>query len=826
MAVRYRHEFTSKVENIEWKIDIEDALWVGAVASETDYFDSGFTLSYKGEVEERNQPFKASEVSVHFKVNDATDLTFIQAVKTADEKRFSCLIYKGGNLYWFGHFIPDNIEWEDAPYPFQVDLTATDYIARLKDIPYDNAGTLYTGRDTLIEHFTKILLKTGLGTFFTAGVTDFLKVSIDWWDDGHPARSQANDPANLTDIAHEVFYLKDDNEDPIANNCYDVLEQILRQFYCRIWVGNGVFNICQVGEYVPTTFYSRTYDNEGAVLSNETNDFRKTVDQTNISRIATGSNTFYEAIQKAQITYNHKAGENLLSNSTDFSTPESIGSLVSTGGNKLLFTGSIRDEVVGTVDFYRIPVYEIDIVLTGASTYQLLGVYGFGANIPVNWTTTASDVITIRGNGTLHANGISEIPIAFVTPLIVQAATATFRFRFLRFENADGTTKSLPGGSTHTVTAQDFQLKFLSGGEDEEKSIFTVTNTSDGSTPIVAPTLYEFPDTIIGDGPTGVNLGKLKTYDAAWADSTAWGEGTDSRTLNIQRLLLQEFIGGQRVPTEILQAEIGGDIDFRSRLTYNSIAWCCGGATLNANLDLWSGEWFEVARTVNNLAYVTNDIQNNFSGLITQGYTLTQGGNIANQFVTNLVNNVITRTTAEITTGAKTSITIAAIGLKGLDIGDEILIVNPYDYTTDTVTVNALTTAAATSLTIVSYNFTTAVPIGAYLYMAGNNLMKSVIEGSRNVDVQAKTADYTAVPNDKFIQADGTSGAVDITLFTARDRNCLVNISALDVSNAVRIIPDGSEEINGEASYQFGEPYESIVLKSDGTNWIIISKYP
>lgn len=820
MAVRYRHEFTSKVEAIEWKIDIEDTDWVGAVAVETDYFESGFKLSYKGEVEERNQPFKPSQATINFKVNDATDLTFVQQLKAADEKRFSCLIYKGGNLYWFGHFIPDNIDWEDAPYPFMVNLTAIDYLGRLKEIPYDNAGTLYTGRDTLITHFIKILTKTGLDEFFTVSVTPFLRVSIDWWDTNHPARAQATDPAAKTDIAHEVFYKTDDNGDNIANNCYDVLDAILRQFLCRIWVGNGVFNICQLNEYVSSPFFTRIYDKEGNKLSDEASDYRKTVDQSNIFRLATGVNTFYEAIQKAQITYNHKAGKNLLSNSTSFNPAESIGSLVSTGGNKLLFTGEIIDETTGT-DFFRVPVYEIDIVLTGVSTYQLLGAYGNTTNINVSWTTTASDVITIKGHGAFQV-GTSAIPISFITPDIVEAATATFRFRFVEFLDNNGNTQSLPGGNTHTVTASNFQLKFLSGGEDEEKQVFTVTNTSDGTTPIVAPTIYEFPDTIIGDGPTGVNLGKLKVYDAAWVDSTAWNEGADTRNLNIQKLLLQEFIGTQRKPTEILQAEIMGDFDFRSRLTYNSIVWICGGATLDPKMDVWSGEWFEVARVVTNLVQTSDDIQEDFSGLITGGYNFAESGNSAYRFATDSATKAITKTTAVISSGSRTSFGVTAIGHTGLDVGDRIMIVNPYAFGTDTVTVDAYVSTAEVTITIQSHSFAADVPIGAYVIFQGNYVMKAIMEGSRNPSVQSKSAGYTMTPNDKFIQVDASGRSVDITLFSASGRNNLINVSAKDISYAVRVLPDGAETINGDSDYTFSEAYESIWLKADGSNWIIV----
>jgi hypothetical protein len=827
MGVIYRHEFTSNIESIEWKIDIHLSGHGGAV---TDFQCStpGFTLSYKGEVEERNQPIKGSECVVHFLVENSSDLTFIQNIAAADEKEYSILVYKDSNLYWFGHIITDNIEWEDAAYPFQVDLTAIDYLSRLKDIDYDNSGTLYTGRETIVAHLIKILLKTGLGDFFTVAVDEFLSVGMDWWDTGHAARAQATDPAALTTIAHEALYIKGDEDEDIANNAYDVLEAILRQFSFRIWVGNGVFNVVQIGEYEDTTFFTRTYDNAGTALANYNSDYRETVDQTNISRIATGENTFYPALRQCLVTYDHKTSGSLI-NGYNFDPAVSIGTLTVGANNTLKFTGAVKFRYSGD-RFAALAVFYINIQV---GSYYLSGSLGFTSPYqatsqpsPPTWSLNSSSLVrftwlvhgAVPGGGQFR--GTFYVPLTFETPPIPASGAGTFRFRFIKYINADGTTATAPAGSTSTVWVQNFQLRLLDADAEENKETFSALNTTDGSTPINAPNIFEFKDNLFGDGPAKTTNGRLQYLPAA-EDTTAWGEGTDTRDTNINKLLLQEYIAGQRSNTEIMQATIDGDIDFRSRLTYDSKAWMCGGVTLQADMDSWSGEWFEVDRDTNNVVTVSENVNDptGFNPAIGDNREIL--GLVADMaFVDNNIRS-ITLTDQIVSSGNQTEIPITQVGETGLDVGDEIIVINRFTWEYDTVTVAAKVGATDNLITIDTYNFPEDVPVGSYISMDGAYSKKMLLEGKGNANVQVKTADYTTTPQDKHIQIDASSVKVTITLHSASGQNDEIYISTLDVTNGAVIDPNGAETINNEANFTFVLAYESVRLKSDGTNWIV-----
>lgn len=70
------------------------------------------------------------------------------------------------------------------------------------------------------------------------------------------------------------------------------------------------------------------------------------------------------------------------------------------------------------------------------------------------------------------------------------------------------------------------------------------------------------------------------------------------------------------------------------------------------------------------------------------------------------------------------------------------------------------------------------------------------------------------------IKADGTSGAVDVTLGSASNTGVQYKIIAVNVDNTVRVLP-ATGTINGSSSYTFSTPNQSVTIMSDGTNYWI-----
>lgn len=108
----------------------------------------------------------------------------------------------------------------------------------------------------------------------------------------------------------------------------------------------------------------------------------------------------------------------------------------------------------------------------------------------------------------------------------------------------------------------------------------------------------------------------------------------------------------------------------------------------------------------------------------------------------------------------------------------------------------------------------------AYLNQANSFTGLNTFAGIKNA-LLTKTANYNMLVTDYCILANGNGATVDIKLPTPSVGREVV-IKAIDITNTVRIIPNGAETIDGAANYTFVGQYESKTLISDGTNWFVI----
>lgn len=79
--------------------------------------------------------------------------------------------------------------------------------------------------------------------------------------------------------------------------------------------------------------------------------------------------------------------------------------------------------------------------------------------------------------------------------------------------------------------------------------------------------------------------------------------------------------------------------------------------------------------------------------------------------------------------------------------------------------------------------------------------------------------DYTATVEDHTIIADGSSNTVDIELPEVTNIGKVFKIKAVDITNEVKVLPNGSDKIDGEDDYVFTQANESVTFVSDGTEW-------
>ncbi len=226
-AIRFKAEFDS-FSGDRYTIEIWDRSYSGdPILFNTD--SRGFALTH--EASDRIGPIMGTECQLVMYAENTDHEAFITDLIASEEGRFVVNITKGTTpaAYWRGVILPDIGSYEDASYPYQINITATDGIASLKDIKYNNAGAAYTGKARLMDHLINALSKIRYVDVLFTPTQHFVSSFIDWWENDHAAT--ASDPCALyqTYADHSVFY-KDEKGVKDYLSCYEVIENILTNF--------------------------------------------------------------------------------------------------------------------------------------------------------------------------------------------------------------------------------------------------------------------------------------------------------------------------------------------------------------------------------------------------------------------------------------------------------------------------------------------------------------------------------------------------------------------------------------------------------------------
>jgi hypothetical protein len=112
-------------------------------------------------------------------------------------------------------------------------------------------------------------------------------------------------------------------------------------------------------------------------------------------------------------------------------------------------------------------------------------------------------------------------------------------------------------------------------------------------------------------------------------------------------------------------------------------------------------------------------------------------------------------------------------------------------------------------------------------YFVHNHTYKANYKSSNYDSVVTKTADYTMTGGEGIILIDAGSDNMTVTLPTAAGREgqkYIVKVLDMLSGQSVYVDANGSETIDGGATYAFTADYQAITVVSDGSNWHIVGK--
>lgn len=525
-------QYSEAASNAAYIVEIYDEDFTGTAIA----IEGWFTLKYdEAQISDILRAVLPSYAEINVNVNEGDDEfeEFLNEIPGADEERFIVKIFRDSVQIWTGQVPTDLVEVPDDFYTYQVTISAICGLARLKNIPYDNNGTAYSGRNTILGHLLQALSKANYPTLL--GFAPLLQVSVLNWNEDNLLKS--NSGLEAIDLTYDVFQEYNEFGEIEGRSCYDVIEMICRQFHYRLFMYGDCFFAQHINDNNAAFIYK--YSLNGTVLSTTNVDYRLNFSTERES----GNYSFYPAVRQISLLYQYKVGVNkgnLLPPDYELGTSQSIGNFAGDANEilKVILNGTIRIYIDQDEAFFV--RYHLTLQV---GTKYLVGVQSnIAGNTPGTWSSTPGVfVIDIGPYITVQSQ---PIDIEILTPPIDPGGAGTFKLEYYdTYKNL--TTPVVLDPGTYSINFSNIQCRLLVNDDQAAngKIKFVAINTIDGTTPIKSRFDEELPPTEIGDGPLIYNAGRLRVYDGSdWQSSESWQHATGGTKMNINKLRLQEAL--------------------------------------------------------------------------------------------------------------------------------------------------------------------------------------------------------------------------------------------------------------------------------------------
>jgi len=787
MGVKYRSVFNSN-DGVVWTIYLYDSTYSSTILDFRSGPD-GFTMNYKGG-ESRFSPIIASECRVTMMVENTTMDSFINDLSTDTGGRYYMGIYKNSVFWWGGVITGDLATKSDEYYTYPIQLVATDGLGKLKDVRYDDNGTPYTGRESLLTHIRKILGKTGLDGFWGANDV-YLKTAVHWYDQ-NMIRGNEWCPLKATDVDNDCFLEWATSEQYLLNmplaytvtvlrgkDCNTVLQRILSLMDCRLLQSEGKWWVLQVPHLAEQLIYTRSFKKSDAFISYNPEEQHK-ISATYYTRSKGGTWEYLPTLRRVERKYAwrySKYGNSLIGEEPSNAVEYTCGEVFK---GKLVTKGTIEQSYLGGAGQGYIDVFKLTVKYTqGASTFYLKqqGDYYF-------WTMDAA-YVEIQTDYHVGQAWEENFELNIVSPELSWQSyytvgnVVTWKIEYWKSINESGQTITFGPSETHTYAYKEFSL-CVQGFEGGNR-LYYANNLKPGVTPatyVDSQNVEIITESLMGDlgidttasPPTykpgcGVGRLKIRRADGNWRYSTGWALGALTDYITINQLAVNQAINGQKVPCEKFQGSI-------ISTTYAAWKVLMGASSryyvpmelaFTASMDEWSGMWFNIRNMTAGGGGGGGSQTENGIGAFNQGAAWDDTTNWTdaplvglNEMVeedqsarasrsnswnafkrTGLVRgfayDIITQmkiasTDRETPAGSTTTININPIGHKMLIRGDMIGLMDVNTWRFHRLQVDAdMAGDGDTTLTIVSYNFPYAIPSGAVLVYDSLSLYKKLI---------------------------------------------------------------------------------------------------
>lgn len=243
-STKYRLQWKDR-NDVAWALLIQQDPWAGAITDLTPAADA-CKIIYENIGDDVLKPIRASFCEFGIIITD-TGVFSPEDLYTENDRTYKVIVQKAGSDYWLGWYIPDITQLPYQATPYEARFKATDGLSGLSAIRYDNNGSDYTGKQTMLDVIGNCLNKISLGINIRTGVNVYETAM---------ATTASDDPLDL--CQGNVDRFRETNGENLFS--YDVLEGVLRMFTAIVFQKDGVWHVYRINEMVSNSIRTRLYN--------------------------------------------------------------------------------------------------------------------------------------------------------------------------------------------------------------------------------------------------------------------------------------------------------------------------------------------------------------------------------------------------------------------------------------------------------------------------------------------------------------------------------------------------------------------------------------
>ena len=339
-----------------------DTNWVDS--TEMNLSGEGFEVKWTGEGGTRNKQFIASECVLNMFVEnqDDEDWLYNDVFQKGDNYHY-IRIYKNSvsdaNLWWYGWIQPGFDVIENAPFPYEFKLTATDsygYFGKKKPSEFtsqEEKVEAYKIKDLLISDFgvDMNLISTNSGDLTpNPHNRESFRTSVDWW---RPETTyQSSDPLAIHYAARGAFVENQDEDEegisegnPLEYKPIDVVNGVLKTFNTVGFLAEGFYNFIQPNSLAGNnTGEIRAYDYASTIVSPTPYDLDTllTIDQSNNVVLGGSTITYEPSLEGVRLTYKQGVNSFNVASGQDLTSPIVVGMIQDIDGGTMTLDFAAR----------------------------------------------------------------------------------------------------------------------------------------------------------------------------------------------------------------------------------------------------------------------------------------------------------------------------------------------------------------------------------------------------------------------------------------------------------------------------------------------------